>query len=245
VGSVTNPLSLVVLLFDFPPTIKDYAHCIGRTHRPGQRSGRVVAFIPEMRFWIARELVSLLTHCGQPVPRQLEDLVHDDITFIEDCRAAMLRMRDGQSPCPEAGSDLGDFDTDRGVWRLPPALPSYRRKLLHWLADEIGLPHVSAGEEVGTRRLHVALDRDDLPDKFFLEGEDVVVSEEYRHRFREFRERGVPSRTLPEGELCGKVVDPRVHRRTRTVRLRFHGHDRDDEVNVPVDLVTPCGSGNM
>jgi superfamily II DNA/RNA helicase len=49
-----------VFLFDFPNSIGDYANCIGRTARPGQRGGRVVAFLPEGRFWIAGELIALL-----------------------------------------------------------------------------------------------------------------------------------------------------------------------------------------
>lgn len=47
------PLSLAVILFDFPSSIGEYANCIGRTSRPGQRGGRVYAFLPEGRFWIA------------------------------------------------------------------------------------------------------------------------------------------------------------------------------------------------
>ena len=49
-----------MLLFDFPGCIGDYANCIGRTQRPGQRGGRVYAFLPEGRFWIAGELIALL-----------------------------------------------------------------------------------------------------------------------------------------------------------------------------------------
>jgi len=251
------PLSLAVLLYDFPPTIKDYAHCIGRTQRPGHRSGRAIAFVPQMRFWIARELASLLEHCGQPVPEGLDSLIFEDKRFLEDCREAMLRMREGLAPCPEGniGSEEsraafgdGDFNSKRGVWRLPADLPSYRRKLLHWLADELGLPHVSYGDPPDGRRLHIALSREALPDKFFIEGEEVIVGAA-PHGNRYSRGggggRGGDFRMLtparPAGEGRAVVTDPRVHRRSRTVRVRFHGYD--EEVDVPVDTAQPCNAG--
>lgn len=59
-GSSTR--SLAVVLYDFPSSIGEYANCIGRTARPGQRGGRVYAFLPEGRFWIAGELIALLEH---------------------------------------------------------------------------------------------------------------------------------------------------------------------------------------
>ena len=63
-GFSISPRSLAVFLFDFPNSIGDYANCIGRTARPGQRGGRVVAFLPEGRFWIAGELIALLEQLG-------------------------------------------------------------------------------------------------------------------------------------------------------------------------------------
>lgn len=216
-AEAATPLSLVVLLFDFPPTIKDYAHCIGRTGRPGQQAGRVVAFLPEMRFWIARELSALLQHCKQPVPRELEDLIDGDRRFLVECRQAMVLVREGSEVPPEAACG-GDWDASREVWVLPSALPSYRRKLLHMLADELGVPHVSAGEP---RRLHMAKAREALPDKFFIEGEDVLVAPPRRG----------------SRPVHGVVTDPRIHRRQRTVRVRFEGGWEED---VPADAVRPC-----
>ncbi|CAK0851589.1 unnamed protein product, partial [Prorocentrum cordatum] len=141
-STAAAPLSLAVLLFDFPFTIKEYAHCIGRTSRPSQKAGRSVAFVPEMRFWIARELKSMLEHCGQPTPQELEDLINEDRAFVEECRGGMLRLREGKAPiaggapppppqdkAPEDAGDEpgdgekggavacgGDFDAERGVW---------------------------------------------------------------------------------------------------------------------------------
>lgn len=243
-STAAAPLSLAVLLFDFPFTIKEYAHCIGRTSRPSQKAGRSVAFVPEMRFWIARELKSMLEHCGQPVPQELEDLIAEDRAFVEECRGGMLRLHDGKAPiagaplpedkAPEDAGDEpgdgekggtvacgGDFDSERGVWILPPSLPSYRRKLLHWLADEIGLPHVSADMPDGSRRLHIATEREALPDKFFVEGEEVQI-------------------TRGRATALAVVVDPRMHRRQRTIRVRFGGVR--EEADVPVETAIPINT---
>jgi hypothetical protein len=192
-----------------------------------------------MRFWIARELKSMLEHCGQPVPQELSDLILEDTAFIRECRMAMTRLLDGKVPTTdvlaedkapedtgEEPADVeialgGDFDAELGVWILPGSIPSYRRKLLHWLADEIGLPHVSADMPGGVRRLHIATEREVLPDKFFIEGEEVLV--QHGHHL-----------------LKGIVVDPRVHRRQRTVCLRLEGAREDRHVDVekvsPVSL---------
>mmetsp|Transcript_20557 Transcript_20557/g.65126 ORF Transcript_20557/g.65126 Transcript_20557/m.65126 type:complete len:133 (-) Transcript_20557:70-468(-) len=130
----------------------------------------------------------------------------------------MLCLRDGVEVPAEACG--GDFDAERGVWVLPASLPSYRRKLLHMLGDELGIPHVSAGEAKG-RRLHVARHREALPDKFFVEGEDVLVAPPRR---------GARS-------VRAVVTDPRVHRRQRTVRVRYEGGCEED---APVHAVRPC-----
>lgn len=219
------PLSLVVVLFDFPPTIKEYAHCIGRTARPGQRAGRAVAFLPEMRFWIARELASLMEQCEQPVPEALSKLIDEDQTFLDACRAAMQGLKDGRGVA-EDGLCGGDFDADHGVWTLTAALPSYRRRLLHCLADELALPHVSTGDrnsEAG-RRLHVALRREDLPDSFFWEGEEVELHADRRG----------------DTHMRGVVIDPKIHPQSRTVRVRVEdGRDlvvSVDSVCLPVPL---------
>jgi len=138
----------------------------------------------------------------------------------------MLRLRSGEAP--EPGSTVGgDFDAKRGVWVLPCGLPSYRRKLLHWLGDELGLPHVSAGEGVWERRLHIARERWNLPDKFFIQGEEVVVS--------------APRRAGGSGQCSRAIVlDPRIHRRHRTLYVRFLG---GKEAHIPVDSVRPRDGG--
>jgi len=226
-----RPLSMAVLLFDFPQTIKDYAHCIGRTGRPGQLAGRALSFLPEMRFWIARELVQLLEHCGQPVPHELADLIAKDDAFLADCREAMLQLRDGAPPMGRSQQQRsgggaacgGDFDAGSGVWVLPPSLLSYQRKLLHWLADEVGLPHVSAGD-APERRLHIARTRSALPDYFFIEGEDIEVQ----------------PRRQGDRPIHGVVADPKVHRRNRTVLVRL---EDGEEVDIPVDATRPCVGG--
>merc|ERR1712187_972466 len=79
---------------------------------------------------------------------------------------------------PELSSDLsGDFDVDKALWTLPASLPSYRRRLLHGLADEFTLPHVSTGDQADAdgRRLHIARTREALPGPYFMEGEEVEV----------------------------------------------------------------------
>lgn len=219
-----TPLSLVVLLFDFPRTIRDYAHCIGRTARPGQLSGRAVSFLPEMRFWIARELVALMENSGQQVPGELRSLVDDDKLFVAGCRNAMLKVQAGEPPSPVDApgcAGLTSSYTAAGLWTLPASVPSYRRKLLHWLADEVGVPHVSTREDPH-RTLHIARSREILPDKFFVEGEEVWVA-----------------RKMGEAELRARVVDPKIKRTWRTVRLRFEG---GAEHYVSVDLTRPCTS---
>eukprot|EP00927_Polykrikos_kofoidii_P049105 TRINITY_DN43231_c0_g1_i1.p1 TRINITY_DN43231_c0_g1~~TRINITY_DN43231_c0_g1_i1.p1 ORF type:complete len:734 (+),score=116.46 TRINITY_DN43231_c0_g1_i1:62-2203(+) len=216
IRAAASPLSVVIILFDFPPTIQDYAHCIGRTKRPGQRGGRVVAFLPEMRFWIARELVSLMEQCEQQVPSALSDLVAQDQAFLDGCRAAMQGLKDGKGEVDE-GLFHGEFDGDHGVWSLPASMPSYRRKLLHMLADEFGLPHVSTGDRnSGERRLHVALQREQLPDCFFWEGEEVEVVRQDSSR------------------MHGVVIDSRLHPQYRTIMVQI---EDGCNIKVPVDRV--------
>merc|ERR1719478_700906 len=121
----------------------------------------------------------------------------------------MVRLRHHESPLPdnahnESSACGGDFEPDSGVWTLPATLPSYRRKLLHWMADELGLPHVSTGEPPN-RRLHIARSREELPERFFMEGEDVMVESR--------QDWGRSSR--------GIVVDSKIRRGHRTIRVRF------------------------
>eukprot|EP00931_Biecheleriopsis_adriatica_P117110 TRINITY_DN9265_c0_g1_i1.p1 TRINITY_DN9265_c0_g1~~TRINITY_DN9265_c0_g1_i1.p1 ORF type:complete len:723 (-),score=147.39 TRINITY_DN9265_c0_g1_i1:7-1893(-) len=223
--SRARPLSLVVLLFDFPRTIGDYANCIGRTSRPGQSTGRAVAFLPEGRFWIAGELIALMEHSGREVPKSLRELHDEDQKFLAEIRTGMLELLDEDKGSLAPGLTCGgDFDPERRVWMLPETLPSYRRKLLHMMADELNVPHVSSGQGE-SRRLHLASDRSALPDKFFLPGEIVMVA----------RQPGRP------GERA-KVIDSHINKRKRTIQVRFlkHTNYREDAsgfVEVPVDMV--------
>merc|ERR1712046_387591 len=86
----------------------------------------------------------------------------------------------GAAPKAE-GADIsrlgGDFDSAKGLWTLAASMPSYRRRLLHGLADELGLPHLSTGDAASPagRRLHIARSREVLPGPYFIEGEEVEV----------------------------------------------------------------------
>eukprot|EP00929_Paragymnodinium_shiwhaense_P102417 TRINITY_DN65604_c0_g1_i1.p1 TRINITY_DN65604_c0_g1~~TRINITY_DN65604_c0_g1_i1.p1 ORF type:complete len:715 (+),score=91.09 TRINITY_DN65604_c0_g1_i1:71-2146(+) len=207
------PICVVVLLFDFPPTIKDYIHCIGRTHRPGQsNAGRAVAFLPEMRFWIAAELATLLEECEQAVPPELQELIQKSDGFLGVCKSVMGCLRDSKLPVDlDACLSQGEYDELRGLWTLPRTLVSYQRKLLHMMADEFDLPHVSTGDPASEkgRQLHVARSREALPDKFFVEGEEVVVS------------RG--------GQWKGVVIDPKIKPQRRDIEVEYPGGRRSRE----------------
>eukprot|EP00928_Gymnodinium_smaydae_P038433 TRINITY_DN26519_c0_g10_i1.p1 TRINITY_DN26519_c0_g10~~TRINITY_DN26519_c0_g10_i1.p1 ORF type:complete len:663 (-),score=69.06 TRINITY_DN26519_c0_g10_i1:141-2129(-) len=236
-------LSLVVLLFDFPPTIVEYIHCIGRTMRPGQKPGRAVAFLSELRYWIAGELMTLIERCGQSSPESLRTLVDRDALFLRTCQTYMQRLKHGKEPWDAAKNEIGEdtnngeinvdgtcgmFDSEKHVWILPPCLPSYRRRLLHALADEEGLPHVSAGAPP-RRCLHIARKRCNLPDRFFLEGEAVFVP-------------GVrDTRTTKWKRVSAIVDDPRVHPQYRSIGVRFQDGAR---AHVCVDVVELGESGN-
>lgn len=227
-GAANNkakPLSLAVLLFDFPNNIKDYAHCIGRTARPGQDAGRAISFLPEHRFWITSELISLLEHCKQSVPQTLLDQYREDRNFVKEIRCGMCELLNGG---PEAGGEIrsysGDFDAAAGVWVLPASLPSYRRKLLHFLADELDLTHCSNGEG-DQRRLHIARNREDLPGAFFVEGEQVQI----RLRGGGF-ERAI-------------VVNAKPDRRKSTIWVRYH--KRSDQAEVSIQHVRPFVAGTQ
>lgn len=214
-----TPLSLAVVLFDVPPTIKDYAHCIGRTRRPGQRGGRAVVFLPETRFWIARELADLVRNCNQPVPEELSALIDRDRAFLVEVRHGMLQLKDGADPTLVGGVCDGSYDDAQGVWTLQATLPSYQRKLLHWLADDVELAHVSTGEHPN-RTLHIARRREALPERFFLEGEWVRIE----------------SRNGGQRPLTAWVSDSKIHRRHRTIRVRLNdGRD----IQVFADAARP------
>lgn len=229
--NATRP-SLAVVLYDFPRSMTEYIHCIGRTHRPGQRAGRAVVFMQEMRFWMAGELLELLQRCSQEVPQPLKELVEDDTSFLQECRMAMSRLKGGLTPWPEgiASSCLqitGSYEEERHLWSLPQSLPSYRRRLVHALAAEAELPHVSTGKPPG-RRLHLAPDRDNLPDKFFIEGEVVEAPSRQRQG------QGSGDQTAEGGVTVrrGRVTDPKIHPHYRTVRVRFDGEAKDISMKV-------------
>ena len=212
-------LSLAVLLFDFPSNMGEYANCIGRTSRPGQKPGRVYGFLPEGRFWIAGELIQLLERCEQQVSPALQDLHSQDAAFMAQMKATMQEILAGAPP-----SDLpaGTYDERSQIWTLPPSIPSYRRKLIHTLADELNLPHVSSGAN-RDRKLSIARDRRVLPEKFFMEGEPVVVIGRGGQRDR------------------GRVADPRVKFRNIAVRFENTKVFGAYPLDVRVDYVWPEG----
>mmetsp|Transcript_11396 Transcript_11396/g.21539 ORF Transcript_11396/g.21539 Transcript_11396/m.21539 type:complete len:697 (-) Transcript_11396:8-2098(-) len=216
-----SPLSLAVVLFDFPPNIGEYANCIGRTCRPGQGCGRVYAFLPEGRFWIAGELIRLLEHCKQTVPESLQKMYDEDTAFMAGVKAGMQQLLAGEVDA-ESLPD-GRFNPETKVWTLPSDIPSYRRKLIHQLADELSLPHVSHGYGED-RKLYMASDRRKLPGKFFVAGEPVVVVG--RHGQKDY---GTVSR------------DSRILKRNIKIcftNTRFFG---EHPIETPVDFVFQVG----
>jgi superfamily II DNA/RNA helicase len=62
-----------VVNFEFPQTIEDYVHRIGRTGRAG-REGSAYSFITEDEKRLAKPLVDLLRAAGQPVDQSLIDM---------------------------------------------------------------------------------------------------------------------------------------------------------------------------
>jgi ATP-dependent RNA helicase DDX5/DBP2 len=63
----------IVINYDFPGTIEDYIHRIGRTGRRG-RSGKAYSFFTEDDGRMSRELTKVLKEAGQNIPDDLEDL---------------------------------------------------------------------------------------------------------------------------------------------------------------------------
>uniref|UniRef100_A0A7S2F844 Helicase C-terminal domain-containing protein n=1 Tax=Alexandrium andersonii TaxID=327968 RepID=A0A7S2F844_9DINO len=227
VPEMAHQLSLAVILFDFPMTMMEYIHCIGRTHRGRQKDGRAVVFMSEGRFWMAGELLALLERCNQSIPEDLKELVDNNEALLRECRQAMLLLKNGDSPLSafrDAGTgtassfNMGSlFDADKRLWSLPPDVTRYQRRLIHALAHEEELPHVSTTTGEG-RRLHIAPDRNNLPDKFFLEGEEVVQARE------DAQGQGVGRQ--------GRVVDPKIHPWKRTVGVRFDGEAKDGFISA-------------
>merc|ERR1712187_643858 len=130
---------------------------------------------------------------------------------------------------PELSSDLsGDFDVDKALWTLPARLPAYRRRLLHGLADEFSLFHISTGDQadVDGRRLHIARRRDALPGPCFVEGEEVEVEA--------MRAGQPPWRAI--------VVDPKINFRRQTVGVQYKD---GNEADVYVQYVKPCTTSGV
>merc|ERR1712194_248413 len=62
-----------VINYDFPNSIEDYVHRVGRTGRAGA-TGSSYTFFTQDKFKHARALVNVLQEANQPVPEELEKL---------------------------------------------------------------------------------------------------------------------------------------------------------------------------
>merc|ERR1712217_745198 len=62
-----------VINYDFPGSVEDYIHRIGRTGRAGA-TGSSYTFFTADKFKHAKELVGVLREANQPVPEELEKL---------------------------------------------------------------------------------------------------------------------------------------------------------------------------
>jgi len=62
-----------VINYDFPNSIEDYVHRVGRTGRAGA-TGSSYTFFTQDKFKHARDLVAVLQEASQPVPEELEKL---------------------------------------------------------------------------------------------------------------------------------------------------------------------------
>jgi ATP-dependent RNA helicase DDX5/DBP2 len=62
-----------VINYDFPTTIEDYIHRVGRTGRAGA-TGSSYTFFTQEKFRHARDLIKVLKEASQPVPAELERL---------------------------------------------------------------------------------------------------------------------------------------------------------------------------
>ena len=64
----------IVVNFDFPKTMEDYVHRVGRTGRAGKKGFAVSCFVPEKNGRLARELIEILNRSAQTIPAQLQAL---------------------------------------------------------------------------------------------------------------------------------------------------------------------------
>merc|ERR1711988_537846 len=62
-----------VINYDFPNSIEDYIHRVGRTGRAGATGSSYTFFTPD-KFRHAKDLVAVLREASQPVPAELEKL---------------------------------------------------------------------------------------------------------------------------------------------------------------------------
>merc|ERR1712050_62312 len=65
-----------VINYEFPTTIEDYIHRVGRTGRAGA-TGSSYTFFTEDKFRHARDLIAVLKEANQPVPQELEKLAEN------------------------------------------------------------------------------------------------------------------------------------------------------------------------
>merc|ERR1711971_1348413 len=66
-----------VINYDFPGSIEDYIHRVGRTGRAGA-TGSSYTFFTADKFKHAKDLVSVLKEASQPVPEELEKLAESN-----------------------------------------------------------------------------------------------------------------------------------------------------------------------
>ena len=62
-----------VINYDFPSTLEDYVHRIGRTAR-GERKGTAYSLLTRQHSKHVRGLIDILKKAGQEVPQEVEDL---------------------------------------------------------------------------------------------------------------------------------------------------------------------------
>merc|ERR1711967_208364 len=74
-----------VINYDFPGSIEDYIHRVGRTGRAGA-TGSSYTFFTSDKFKHAKDLVKVLNEANQPVPAELEKLAGGGSSYGGDRR---------------------------------------------------------------------------------------------------------------------------------------------------------------
>lgn len=130
-----------VVIFDFPGDIETYVHRVGRTGRNGQPGTAVSFFEPQP--WcphLARELVDVLSACGQQVPQALAREA-----------GVLVRSSDGStwnvSTSNENEEPLWAID-EAQAWRTAPPLNPDGSPALA-TADELGAWHANGARVWG------------------------------------------------------------------------------------------------